>query len=183
MLIKNLNFGQKSWLNIEILVEYRNFGRISNFCSKIKIFIQNRNDFIVSLIKFQKFLVEKFFRKIIEKLGKEMRTVLLNFDTTKQARSLVQFVKNRNPMIFNQTVLCIMYDGRKQKQLYIEELKRRTESQQVPETWENPTVENVAVTVVKNTFLAIFVRSCTKFLHIWNPRKFWNFIIEKKRFS
>lgn len=101
------------------------------------------NDKELSL--FQNFLISKFFRKIIEKIGKEMKHVLQNFEVIKQARSLVQFVKNRNSLIFNQTVLCIMYDGKKQKQSYMQELKRRTESHQPSDNWrDNPIVENTS---------------------------------------
>ena len=42
MLIKNLNFGQKTklWSKIEILLKNRNFAQKSKFCSKIEILVK-----------------------------------------------------------------------------------------------------------------------------------------------
>jgi hypothetical protein len=78
---------------------------------------------------FQPFLVEKFFRRVIEKVGKDMKIVLQNFDVIKQAKLLVQFVKTKYQIIFSQTVLCVMVDGKKKKDRYVEDLKRRTGNQ------------------------------------------------------
>ena len=74
----------------------------------------------LSQFKFQTFLVQKFFRRIIEKIGLEMKFVLQNPDLMKQARSLVHFVRNRNQNIFNKTIFCVLYDGKKQKEAYLQ---------------------------------------------------------------